>query len=192
MKNTKTCVSELGEKTRPNFFPLHYKGFVFGPCERELFIKEQAKIFPKVFPRESGYKLSKKEAGRLMPCFNEYRKIHSEKFLIKFKGKVIGWFQGEMEDFETFYMRNTGIIPEHQNKGLYKKFLTVFEKYIFGLGYARISSQHSPTNAVILSLKLKAGYVIAGQEFHERWGILLKLVKFSTKKRKDFFLKKVN
>jgi RimJ/RimL family protein N-acetyltransferase len=145
-----------------------------------------------VFPAGSGYKLSKKEERDLIPCYNEYRKIHSERFLIKYQGKVVGWVQGEMEDFETFYMRNSGILPAHQNKGVYSEFLKIFEKYIFGLGYARISSQHSPTNAAVLSLKLKAGFVIVGQETYERWGILVKLVKFSSKKRKDFYLKQVD
>ncbi len=93
-----------------------------------------------------------------MACYLEYKKIHAERFLIKHKGKVVGWSQGEMEDFETFYMRNTGILPAHQNKGIYKKFLTTLEKYIFELGYARITSQHAPTSAKIISLKLKQNF----------------------------------
>lgn len=192
MKNSKKSVSELAEGKRSEFFPVKYKEFIIEFSERKKFYKEQDKIFSKIFPSASGYKLSQNEKTNLIPCFNEYEKIHTERFLIKCGGKVIGWCEGEMDDFETFYMRNTGILPDYQNKGIYTEFLKIFEKYIFSLGYARISSHHSPTNASVLSLKLKAGFVIVGQEIHERWGVLIKLVKFSSKKRKDFYIKKVD
>ena len=177
MKKKQVAVSEVADKKRSKYFPFKYKDYVIEPAEREVFYKEQDRIFKKVFPSGSGYVPSKKENNQLASCYLEYRKIHSERFLIKHKNKVIGWSQGEMEDFETFYMRNSGILPSHQDKGIYKKFLNQFEKYIFDLGYARISSQHAPTNAKILSLKLKFKYVIVGEETHERWGKLIKLVK---------------
>lgn len=183
MKKKEITVTELADQNRAKYFPIKYKGYVIEVCDREVLAKEQAKIIKKIFPSMSGYKTSKKEDKELVACFLEYRKIHSERFLIKHNNKVIGWFQGEMEDFETFYMRNTGILPDHQNKGIYQKFLSVFESYIFDLGYARISSQHSPANGVILSLKLKAKYVIVGEETHERWGKLVKLVKFKSNDR---------
>lgn len=192
MKTSKKSVSELANEIRKDFFPFKHKDYVIEVADAEIFYKAQDKIFSKVFPPGSGYRPSKKESAGLIYCSNEYRKLHAEKFLIKSKGKVVGWVQGEMDDFETFYMRNTGILPGHQSKGVYKAFLEVFEKYIFKLGYTRISSQHSPTNATVLSLKLKAGFVIVGQETHERWGVLVKLVKFSSKKRKDFYLKQVD
>lgn len=192
MKANKKTVSELADETRQKYFPMKYKEYLIERTDAETFYKELGKIFSKVFPTGSGYRPSKKEVAGLVYCSNEYKKLHSEKFLIKHKGKVIGWFQGEMDDFETFYMRNTGILPAYQNKGIYKEFLKKFEKYIFKLGYTRISSQHSPTNATVLSLKLKAGFVVVGQETHERWGVLVKLVKFSSKKRRDYYIKKVD
>lgn len=192
MKKKDITVSELADKTRNKYFPIHYKGYVIEEAPREIFSKEQYKIFSKVFPPGEGYTPTKDENKKLDPCFLEYRKIHTERFLIKYKGKVVGWFQGEMEDFETFYMRNTGILPAHQNKGVYKNFLSILEIYIFKLGYARISSQHAPTNSRVLSVKLKEGFVIVGQETHERWGVLIKLVKFSSKKRREYYIKKTD
>lgn len=192
MKKNEINVSELADSKRSKYFPMKIKDFTIEFCEKEIFYKEQNKIFKKVFPTGLGYIPSKIEGKELLPCYLEYRKIHSEKFLFKFKGKIIGWFQGEMDDFETFYMRNTGILPQFQKKGIYSAFLKTFEKYIFELGYARIASHHSPTNALILSLKIKAGYVIVGEETHERWGNLIKVVKFKSKKRYEYFFKKVN
>nr|BDT27397.1 GNAT family N-acetyltransferase [Bacteriovorax sp. HI3] len=193
MSKKKLTVSELADQKRNQHFPIKFKDYKVEVAERDVFYKEQTKIFKKVFPPTGvGFVPNKKEDKALDPCYLEYRKIHSERFLITHKGKVIGWMQGEMEDFETFYMRNTGILPAHQDKGIYKKFLKEFENYIFGLGYARISSQHAPTNARIISLKLKAKYVIVGSETHERWGKLVKLVKFKSQDRYDYYFKKVD
>ena len=193
MKKSQVTVSELAEKKRDKHFPIKFKDYAIEyAADRDVYYKEQMKIFKKVFPPGVSFTPNKKEDKALDSCYREYRKIHSERFLITHKGKVVGWMQGEMEDFETFYMRNTGILPAHQDKGVYKKFLAEFEKYIFGLGYARISSQHAPTNARIISLKLKAKYVIVGSETHERWGKLIKLVKFKSKDRYDYYFKKVD
>jgi L-amino acid N-acyltransferase YncA len=131
-----------------------------------------------------------KEALKMGPCRAEYAKIHSEYFLFYHKKKVIGWFMGEMEDFETFYMRNTGVIPKHQSKGIYSAFLDQFIKYATELGYQRISSQHAPHNTKIYNLKMSKGFIIVGNENHERWGSLIKLVKFLNKEREKFFIKK--
>ena len=185
-------VSELAQSIRSNKFPINYGQYTIESVSSEEYYIEQSKIFSKVFPSTSGYTPDLSENKKLMACSNEYKKIHSEKFLIKYKGKTVGWSQGEMEDFETFSMRSTGILPKHQGKGIYTEFLKVFESYIFKLGYARISSQHSPANATVLSLKLKNKYVVVGQEFHERWGVLIKLVKFSSKKRYDYFQKRID
>ena len=188
----KTTVSEIAETLRVKNFPFKHGDYTVESISSEEYYREQSKIFSIVYPTTSGYSPSISEKKNLLHCSNEYKKIHSEKFLIKYKGKTVGWSQGEMEDFETFYMRSTGILPKHQGKGIYAEFLKVFESYIFKLGYARISSQHSPTNATVLSLKLKNKYVVVGQEFHERWGMLIKLVKFSSKKRYDYFQKRID
>lgn len=192
MKNEFPTVSDLADLKRSKVFPIKYNDYTIEVAERKQFHAEQMKIFSKVFPPGPGYKPGKKEEKNLQPCYEEYRKIHSERFLIKHKGKVVGWIQGEMEDFETFYLRNSGILPSHQGKGIYSAFSEKFEKYIFSLGYTRISSQHAPMNAKMLSIKLKSGFVIVGNEFHERWGSLIKVVKFSSKKRKDYYLKRVD
>ena len=123
MKKNQVTVSELADKKRSQYFSIKFKDYKIEYCERDVFYKEQAKIVKKVFPPGSGFSPSKKEDKELIPCYMEYRKIHSERFIIKHKEKVVGWVQGGMEDFETFYMRNTGILPTHQDKGIYKKFL---------------------------------------------------------------------
>lgn len=118
---------------------------------------------------------------------NEYLKIHSENFLFKKDGKAIGWFMGEMDDFETFYMRNTGILPKYQGQGLYTELLPHLLSYLKALGYQRVSSHHSSDNIRIFNLKMKQGFMIVGSENHERYGQLVKMVKIFNKEREQIY-----
>jgi len=122
--------------------------------------------------------------------WNLYDTVHHEWFLfLDPKGSPIGWHMGEAEDFQTFYMRNSGILPEFQNRGLFTKFSETFARYLEELGYERISSHHKPTNRAILILKLKQGFDVAGMEMTENWGSLVKMVKILPRDRKEAFYK---
>jgi L-amino acid N-acyltransferase YncA len=192
MKQLET-VSEKSNSLREKFFPFKFGDYSIEPCTREECLNSSSKLFSKVFtsnPKGYVMKPDSKEAKDLMACRNEYRKIHAEYFLFFYKGKAIGWFMGEMEDFETFYMRNTGILPAHQGKGLYGAFLDRFITYITKLGYQRISSQHAPKNINVYKVKMARGFLVAGTENHERWGTLIKLVKILNPKREAYYLKK--
>lgn len=118
-----------------------------------------------------------------------YRIIHHEWFLVKHSptDATVGWAMGEAEDSVTFYMRNTGILPEHQNKGIYSTYTQALIKYLTELGYERITSHHKATNRRILATKLKLGFDIAGIEFTENWGPLVKLVLLTAPDRKVSF-----
>jgi len=117
-----------------------------------------------------------------------YEVLHHEYFLfLGPKGRPVGWHMGEAEDFQTFYMRNTGILPEYQDRGIYSAFLKAFVSYLGELGYERISSHHKPTNKSILILKLKQGFVIGGLEMTENWGALVKMVKLIPADRRESF-----
>lgn len=189
MKNQQT-VSEKSDILRDKYFPLIVGEYLIDSCTKEDCYKVVNENLLKVFPKDQGYQLPPKEKETLLPCINEYTKIHAEYFLIYHKDKAIGWFMGEMEDFETFYMRNTGILPKHQGKGIYSAFLDKFIPYITKLGYQRISSHHVGHNKRIFNLKMNKGFMIVGTENHERWGALVKMVKFLNKEREAYHKKK--
>ncbi|MDD4973312.1 MAG: hypothetical protein PHY93_03130 [Bacteriovorax sp.] len=85
--------------------------------------------------------------------------------IMKNAKKAVSEF-AEGKRIKFFPMKHKGYIIEFTERDIFYK--EQF-KNIFGLGYARISSQHSPTNSAVLSFKLKAGFVIVGQETHECW-----------------------
>lgn len=188
-------VSESAKNLRPKYFPLKInKNFTCEAVSRDECYSFIGKNFKKVFQKEGEnyYVLKPKSpaAKQLKPIFEEYHAIHSEYFLFKVKGKTVGWVYGEIDDFETFYLRNLGLLPKFRQQGAYSAFLIQFLKYIQKVGYQRVSAQHNPGNRAILNIHLRLGFIIVGTENHERWGQLLKTVKIFDKKRDASFRKK--
>lgn len=181
------------DKVRNKYFPIKLKnGYQIIISNKDDVYKESGKFFDKVFGTgESSvrYRLPKGRRKKVMTLAAEFWKAHHEWFLFLDKnGNVVGWFMGEAESVIGFYMRNTGILPKHQNKGIYSEFLKVFVKYLKELGYERILSQHKVTNKKILLSKIKAGFIICNLELTEMWGPMVKLVKIIHKDRRDYFI----
>ena len=95
----------------------------------------------------------------------------------------IGWSIGDQREADTFFMMWTGILPEHQNHGLYSAFLRPFLEYCGALGYARVTSNHMVNNRRVIVAKMKAGFVASGFELDERWGAMLRLTYFIDESR---------
>jgi len=181
-------------KIREKYFPLRLdNGFSVKAVDEKEMREFISTAFNKVFPRGSDYfcfQPDKERSAKGIPLRKLYNIIHHEWFLFyNSEGNPVGWSMGEAEDFQTFYMRNTGILPEHQNRGLYTGFARAIADYLRELGYERITSQHKPTNRAILILKLKQGFDVAGLEMTENWGALVKLVKILHHDRREAYYK---
>lgn len=192
-KSVKT-VSQIAEEKRAKFFPLlldNGLSIVSVPAEEAIYFMNQN--FDRVFPPSKKFgvniKEGTKESQGLLSTRAEYRKLHHEFFLFKKGKKTVGWSIGALEDFETFYMRNTGILPEFQNKKIYAQFLKQMCLYLKEIGYQRITSQHHGDNGKIIQLKSRQGFMIVGTEIHDRWGSLTKMAKFLNSKREENFKK---
>jgi len=177
---------------RRKYFPLKVKGgFTVRPATRKEVMDLVAEKYSLVFPDRGEtpcFRLTPERRKKAEKFWENYHVLHHEYFLfLDPKGKPVGWHMGEAEDFQTFYMRNTGILPEYQDRGIYSAFLKAFVAYLGELGYERISSQHKPTNKSILILKLKQGFVIGGLEMTETWGSLVKMVKLIPGDRRESF-----
>jgi ribosomal protein S18 acetylase RimI-like enzyme len=102
-----------------------------------------------------------------------------------FRGEEFcGWFTGGQHDFETFYMRNSAILPEFRRRGLYTVLMLEVIKRVKDLGFQIILSRHSTTNNSIIIPKLKAGFIISAIEVSERFGTLVHLRYFFNQTRK--------
>lgn len=153
---------------------------VFDKLSPEVFSKERQ------FPR---FNLPAERKEKALALIAEYQKLHHEWFLFKDnKNEIVGWFMGESDDFNTFYMRNGGLLPKYQNNKIYTLFYEVFEKYMKELGYEKLSSQHQVTNKRILMKQLQLGFIPVNIELTDNWGPLLKMVKFLNSDRNQHFI----
>lgn len=100
--------------------------------------------------------------------------VHTERFVFyDANDSPIGWSISEQRDPDTLFMVWTGIVPEHQDRGVYSAFLRQYLAYAKALGYARVTSNHMVTNGRVLVAKLKAGFVASGMTLDERWGAMI-------------------
>ncbi len=105
--------------------------------------------------------------------------------LCVFKGdEFCGWFTGDQHNNETFYMRNSAILPDHRRKGLYTALMYEVLERVEKMGFQIVLSRHVTTNNSIIIPKLKAGFVITSLEVSDRFGTLVHLSYFFNEKRR--------
>lgn len=91
--------------------------------------------------------------------------------------RLVGYSQGWFEVGGRFYVASSAVDADYRRLGLYTRLLQAVEQAARERGAVAISSQHVATNTAVLIAKLKLGYVIAGTEFVEAMGLLVRLVK---------------
>lgn len=118
------------------------------------------------------------------------RKKEWQRFVLRlglfYQDQIVGWHYGHASDDETYYMQNSAILPEYRNQGLYEKLLLAVLERVQEEEFQVITSLHHPNNAAVLIPKLKAGFIISGMQFHERFRSLIELrYIFDLRRRQD-------
>jgi ribosomal protein S18 acetylase RimI-like enzyme len=144
----------------------------------------------------SHYKVIFKSAEEINPFLPDtepedkerYYQVTGDFFALTYRGAIVGMFLSNMQDWNSYYLRSAGILPEHQGKGLYKKFmghlLEVLEKY----KVERILVDIAPSNLNQINYFNKMEFNISGMNISERWGTLIQFTRFLKKDRESFFL----
>jgi ribosomal protein S18 acetylase RimI-like enzyme len=101
--------------------------------------------------------------------------LYSLNLGIYHQGEFVGWSFGEQDGPDRFYMVNTGLLPEHQGKGIYTRLLPKILHILREAGFQVVWSRHVATNNQVIVPKLKAGFVITGLEVTEMFGVLVHL-----------------
>lgn len=96
-----------------------------------------------------------------------------------------GWFTGDQYSSDTFYMRNSAILPGHRRKGLYTALMYAVMEKVKEMGFQIILSRHTTVNNDIIIPKLKAGFVITALEVSDRFGTLVHLSYFFNETRRQ-------
>lgn len=92
--------------------------------------------------------------------------------------QFIGWHFGRQDSLTSFYMQNTGILPEHRRKGLYTHLVKKVLEIASELGFQSIWSRYNATNNAVIIPKLKQGFVITALEVTDIFGTLIHLYYF--------------
>ena len=106
-------------------------------------------------------------------------------------GEFAGWSAGHQESSETYYMRNSAILPEHRRKGLYTALLKRAVTTLSEKGFQKIYSRHSATNNDVIIPKLKVGFTISALEVTDMFGVLVHLTYFPKELRRKVMVYRV-
>ncbi|HEY3756249.1 MAG TPA: GNAT family N-acetyltransferase [Opitutaceae bacterium] len=80
-----------------------------------------------------------------------------------FRGEeIVGWHYSHSVDDGVLLMRDTGLLPDCQGRGIYTFMLPLIVKHAQEAGYERIWSHHRMTNNRVIVPKLKSGFFING------------------------------
>lgn len=99
----------------------------------------------------------------------------------------IGWHVGYATDAETYYMKNSAVISEYRNKGVYSSLLNFVMGEIHREGFQVVTSIHHGNNPAVIIPKLKKGFVISGSHFHEKFRFMIELKYFFDSERKKAY-----
>lgn len=149
-----------------------------------LFAENRPKVFADTFTlRARDYAYSQVEMDKLDALPKAKDGLIANHFVLYKEDAVIGWSTGMQESSHAYAMINTGVLEEHQNKGIYTALLAVIIQTLREQGFQTITSAHNATNNQVIIPKLKAGFVISGLELHDGFGTLVKLSYFMNAKR---------
>jgi GNAT superfamily N-acetyltransferase len=101
--------------------------------------------------------------------------------------RQIGCSSGWFEVGGNFYIGLSAVDPAYRRQGLYTRMLHTVEQRVRERGGLLISSQHVATNNAVLIAKLKLGYTIAGTEYVEQMGLLVRLILQLSPERRALF-----
>ncbi len=101
--------------------------------------------------------------------------------------RLVGCSSGWFEVGGGFYIGLSAVDPAYRRQGLYTRLLNAVEQAVRERGGASIGSHHVATNNAVLIAKLKLGYVVAGTEYVEPMGLLVRLVLHLAPERRALF-----
>lgn len=111
-------------------------------------------------------------------------KLYQLNIGVYFNDELIGWSFGWQENATKFYMCNTAIVKEHQNKGIYKKLLPEILHILHEKGFQEVYSRHKANNNRVIVPKLQSGFLITKMEISISFGILVHLSFFYNEKNR--------
>ncbi|HKY63863.1 MAG TPA: GNAT family N-acetyltransferase [bacterium] len=102
--------------------------------------------------------------------------------------KVIGVYTGTLIDWSTYYHRNLYFLSEFQSQGRGTKIQDFVHQILRNFGVVKTEADISPSNLAQVKMLNRAEYNIAGVNYSERWGVLVRFCKFLNPRNEKAFL----
>lgn len=149
------------------------------PNHSRIFNSNQPRLMPHPFYSDSE-KGKLKDLGRQMGGY----RLDLGAF---FNGEFAGWHFGLQTSEDTYFMRNSAVLPDFRRRRIYERLLQSTLEVVTAAGFQRITSDHHPSNTAVLIAKLKAGFWISGVHIDDRFGTLVDLVWYPHQVRREAF-----
>lgn len=135
-------------------------------------------VFVGTFHLSAHYVHSEAEQQRLVSLAEHVSERYKLRLGIFQDDAFVGWHVGSQIEVGKFYMTNTGILRDHQRRGLYTALLPIILETVKKEGFQVVYSRHNLTNNAVIVPKLRAGFVISGFDVSDRFGTRVKLSYF--------------
>ncbi len=165
-------------------------GFEIRDLDTASMQKYLAEWSPKIFDDESlvldvRSLLDEGERGSLRELAKNTEAHFSLNLGLFYGDEFCGWSVGAQSDYESYYMRNSAVLPQFRRRGLYRGMLNEVMQRLRGKGFQVVYSRHNATNNPVIIPKLQAGFVISALEISDRFGTLVHLKYFFNQKRRE-------
>lgn len=164
------------------------KGYAIQELDSDPFWEIVEKKMEEVFANDLIFRVreiySDLERGKLKSLNERFKHPYLHHAVIRHDKNIVGWTWGYQDSRDSFYMVNSGVLPEHRGKGLYSRLLQLTLQKLMNEGFQRIWSRHNNTKNEIIISKLKQGFQITGTELSDVFGSLVHLTYFTNPTRK--------
>lgn len=164
------------------------KGYAIQELDSDPFWEIVEKKMEEVFANDLIFRVreiySDLEREKLKSLNERFQHPYLHHAVIRHDKNIVGWTWVYQDSRDSFYMVNSGVLPEHRGKGLYSRLLQFTLQKLVNKGFQRIWSRHNNTNNEIIIPKLKHGFQITGTELSDVFGALVHLTYFTNPTRK--------
>ena len=101
--------------------------------------------------------------------------------------KEVGIFIGNAIDWTSYYLRYAWIDPAFRGQGVIPNFFSQLASLLKATGVDRIEGDVCPTNAISMQMFNRLGYQVTGYTLSNKWGALVKIVKFLPETEETLF-----
>ncbi len=155
-------------------------GFHVQPISLDVFQEFRKTHEPLIFPNRFDINIQDALSSAEKEAVQSLAKNMGEPYSLRLgffdAEKIVGWHYGVQVSSDTFRMVTTGISPDYQRKGIYSNFLSAITEEVRAQGFQMILSRHWATDNQVIIPKLRHGFLIAGFELTDDYGLLLRLL----------------